>query len=156
MNVFGQEEIAQFDLCHRKLNAASPPHAHPPSHTPLVIGSVSWVNMGLALNPGWPASGDAGLAGQLAAWNKYKIWSLFYMELVGDWYEFLYVNIRIVSMDNIGFLPLIATAKTPVFAETSRVDKPRDCPPQPPSLHFTQQYAQANSRVTQASVRIPT
>ena len=62
--------------------------------TPLVIGSVSWVNMGLALNPGWPAPGDAGLAGQLAAWNKYKIWSLFYMELVGDWYELLSVYIR--------------------------------------------------------------
>ena len=50
--------------------------------------------MGLALNPGWPAPGDAGLAGQLAAWNKYKIWSLFYMELVGDWYELLSVYIR--------------------------------------------------------------
>ena len=44
---------------------------------------AGWTNLGLTFYRGWPTAKDTGLAGQLAAWNKLNIPSLYYMEITG-------------------------------------------------------------------------
>ena len=40
---------------------------------------AGWTNLGLTFYRGWPTAKDTGLPGQLAAWNKLKIPSLYYV-----------------------------------------------------------------------------
>eukprot|EP01051_Picozoa_sp_SAG22_P019114 SAG22_NODE_3425_length_1719_cov_1.348148_1_plen_401_part_00 len=44
---------------------------------------AGWTNLGLTFYHGWPTPNDTGLPGQLAAWGRYKIPSLYYMEITG-------------------------------------------------------------------------
>ena len=43
-----------------------------------------WTNLGLTFYRGWPTPKDTGLPGQLAAWERYKIPSLYYMEITAS------------------------------------------------------------------------
>ena len=45
---------------------------------------AGWTNLALTFYKGWPNASDTGLKGQVAAWDRYKIPSLYYMQITAS------------------------------------------------------------------------